>query len=354
MTIREGRWRCPRCNRENLGRHMECQGCGDTRDDDVTFYLPDADSEVTDDELLARAGAGADQLCEFCDASNPPEAEACEGCGAPLGTRQREQEYHPERQQAAVRVPPPPPGRPARRMGRGARLGLLGCLGAGGALLLALVAASLWQTEVTLEVSRVSWERSLDAEKLVSVTRSGWEDEVPAGARPRARRRAIRSQRQLQTGTTTATENERYRVQVGTEKVKVGTRDLGIGFFEDVFEERPVYETRTRQKQVTRPVYEQQPVYGVEVTYELDEWKVGRRARASGSDLEPRWPELAQGERERSGSRSAKYQVVLKGSNGKRYTHEVRASEFQRYSLGSRHLAKIDALGGMRKLRPKR
>jgi hypothetical protein len=45
MAIREGPWRCPRCNGENLGRHLhlKCSGCGDTRDDDVIFSLPDGE-----------------------------------------------------------------------------------------------------------------------------------------------------------------------------------------------------------------------------------------------------------------------------------------------------------------------
>jgi hypothetical protein len=350
MTIREGRWRCPRCNRENLGRDLECQGCGDTRDDDVAFYLPGEEPEVTDQELLDRARAGTDLLCEYCEASNPPDAEECEGCGAPLGERRRQEVYHPDQQPKQAVAPPPP----KRGLGRGAKLGLFGCFGVFAVLLLTLVVGSLWHSDVVVTVENVSWERSLDVEHQVTVTRTGWEGELPSGARPVSRRRAVREQRQVQVGTTTATENESYRVQVGTEKVKVGTRDLGNGFFEDVYEDRPVYETRTRQKQVNRPVYEQQPVWAVEVTYRIDEWQAVRTARESGSDLSPRWPVVGGGERERPGSRKATYSVVLKGPKGQRFTYEPSASAFQRFAPGSKHTGQLDAFGNLDDVRPRR
>jgi hypothetical protein len=89
------------------------------------------------------------------------------------------------------------------------------------------------------------------------------------------------------------------RHQVGTERVKVGTRDLGNGFFEDVYEHRPVYESR--------------PVYGVKVSYEIERWVSDRTARAAGADQAPRWPDPGLRPREREGSRTESYAVRLRG-----------------------------------------
>src|SRR5437867_1686028 len=85
MAIREGKWRCPYCAVANRGAAMACTGCGATRDKDVTFFLEDDAEEVTD-ALIARARAGADWLCTFCGASNPPERDHCRNCGAQKGT----------------------------------------------------------------------------------------------------------------------------------------------------------------------------------------------------------------------------------------------------------------------------
>jgi hypothetical protein len=329
VTIREGRWRCPRCNRSNLGRDLQCQGCGDPRGDDVKFYLPEDAPEVTDGRLLAQAKAGADRLCEFCDAANPPDAKVCSGCGAPLTERQRQDVFHPD-QSAPVAAQPlvasalPPPAIPDRAPGlsRGAKLGGLGCLVA---LLMAgaaFVVGSLWQHEATLTVTGVSWQRSIDTERRVTVRKTGWQGELPAGARSLSSRQAQRSTRQ---------------VKVGTERVKVGTKDLGNGFFEDVYEERPV--TRA------------EPVYGTEVTYEVDEWQFARTAREEGADFEPHWPLLEPGERERSGTRKEVCRVFLSGPRGKRLSAVVKGADFGRYTVGSRHRAKVDAFGAVHGLK---
>jgi hypothetical protein len=363
VTIREGRWRCPRCNRENLGRDLACQGCGDPRGDDVKFYLPEEAPEVADEQLVARARSGADRLCEFCGASNPADAKVCSGCGAPLTERQRQevvlpvQPPSPALPLASAQPPsgpaPPPPvaAKPDSEPSRGAKIGCLGCLGA---LLLAgvaFLAGSLWQRDAAVAVTGVSWRRSFDTERQVTSTRTAWKDQLPSGARVLSSRQAQRSTRQVQVGTTAGTETERYQAKVGSEKVKVGTRDLGNGFFEDVYEERPVYETRTRERNVTKPVYRDEPVYATEVTYQVDEWQLVRTARAEGADLEPRWPGLEAGERERAGSRKEEYRAFFSGPGGKRFSTTVTGAAFSRYPVGSRHRARVDLFGKLHGLR---
>src|SRR5262245_10112252 len=117
MAVREGKWRCPHCSGVNRGADLACRGCGATRDDDVTFFLEDDAPEVTDPALLARAQAGADWLCEYCQTSNTPQRSACRQCGAVRGSA-------PSR---AVReiadVPPAPPPAPSRGLPWALKLG---------------------------------------------------------------------------------------------------------------------------------------------------------------------------------------------------------------------------------------
>ena len=82
MAIREGRWDCVACGRTaNLGRDLRCAGCGRARGK-VKFYLPANEPAVLDSELLARARAGPDWSCGYCQASNRSTSQACTGCGA--------------------------------------------------------------------------------------------------------------------------------------------------------------------------------------------------------------------------------------------------------------------------------
>ena len=50
-----------------------------------------------------------------------------------------------------------------------------------------------------------------------------------------------------------------------------GTYDpLGNGYFEDVYEDRPTYENRSREETYQQPVYRDQPVYRQRVRYEIE------------------------------------------------------------------------------------
>jgi len=305
MAIREGKWRCRYCSSVNRGADLACKGCGATRDKDVTFFLEDDAPEVTDEALLARARAGADWLCLFCQTSNRPQEGRCHNCGAERGTSPS----RPERDLplTAPAVPPPAPPLPAfsapRRGGRGC--GVVAAV----LLLLALgfcaVASYLAfrKTEETVTVSALEWERTIDVEAWRTVRESAWEGEVPGGARVVGQSREV---------------HHNEREQVGTERVRVGKRDKGNGFFEDVYENRPVYRDR--------------PVYRTKVVYEIERWVHDRAARAAATDASPRWPDPGLRPREREARRSERYVVVLQG--GKTYRKELPLDQWSAVRVG--------------------
>ena len=266
----------------NRGAQMACLGCGATRDKDVAFFIDDDAEEVADEALLGRARAGADWLCAFCGASNVPADDHCKSCGAERGKA-------PSR---PVRdADPPPPARPAYmraamavpprpRFRRWAAAVLL--------LLVAFVAVvaylGLRRTNETLTVTGFEWERRVSVEALRTVHEQAWEGEVPSGARVVSSRREVHH-----------TDHER----VGSRKVKTGQRDLGNGFFEDVYRDEPVYRDR--------------PVYRTRLSYDVQRWVPDRTVEASGRDQAPRWPDPALRSGEREKSRSEKLVVVLDG-----------------------------------------
>ncbi len=321
MAIREGKWRCPYCSGVNRGADLACQGCGATRDEDVAFFLEDHAPEVADAALIERARSGADWLCEHCGTSNPAPAARCAQCGVERGAASsrevRELRPGPPSALRSAAAPPAPAGRAFR----------LGC-----ALLLLLLAGfcaitgyfALRKTNESVSVARLEWERSIAVEAYRTVRDEAWEGELPSGARVLSRSRKV---------------HHNEREQVGSERVKVGVKDLGNGFFEDVYESRPVYRER--------------PVYRDRVSFEIERWVPARSERANGSDASPLWPPLNLARGEREGARSESYVVVLQGAK-RSYRYSVRdPAGFAQFRAGQEFEAVIRGGSTVLELKPR-
>ena len=343
MAIREGAWDCPHCGRKrNRGPDKFCGGCGAPRGEEVRFYLPDDAREVTEAAELERAQAGPDWICPYCEGDNPAGNAFCSGCGAPRdGAASRPVVEHRD-----APAPPPPP-QPAvspavpRQTGGKARKGCgIGCLG------LVAVLALLWflgrPREATLTVEGFAWERTVQVEALRTVTEEAWESELPAGARVLSRSRQVHHTNQVQTGTERKTRTVTEQVQVGTEQVKVGTRDLGNGYFEDVYEDRPVYEDRSHEETYEEPVYREDPVYAIKVRYEVDKWLPTREEKAAGQDLSPDWPGAHLLDNERPGTRKESYEVRFRDEDGETCVYKtLNEAEWRRFEPGGTYRAEV-------------
>jgi hypothetical protein len=305
----------------------------------VQFYLPEDSREVTAADELRRVQDGPDWTCSFCAADNPADHAFCSSCGAARdGSQARPIVEH--RKDAAP--PPPPPSPPAPSPGKaGLQKGcLLGCLGL--AALLALVWFLGRPQETTLTVSGHRWERTVDVEELRTVTEEGWEGELPAGARSLSSRREVHHHNRVQIGTETRTHTVTERVQTGTERVKVGERDLGNGYFEDVYEDRPVYEEREREETYEEPVFREDPVYRTRYRYEVEKWMPAREARAGAQDRSPRWPDPGLRSREREGQRAAVYEVLFEDRDGAGKVYRARDEvEWRGFEPGSAWRARV-------------
>src|SRR5262249_48812352 len=147
--------------------------------------------------------------------------------------------------------------------------------------------------------------RSIEIEALRSVRQEAWEGSLPSGARVVSRSQEV---------------HHSEHVQVGTRRVKVGRRDLGNGFFQDVYEDRPVYQDR--------------PVYRQKVRFDADSGQVVRPPRASGSDRAPRGPDAAKSGGEREGRHSESYVVLLR--DGRPYRFELPQARWESLREGER------------------
>ncbi len=314
MAIREGAWDCPACGRKgNRGSDKFCGGCGAPRGPEVQFYLPEDAPEVTEVEALKRAEAGPDWICPYCAGDNPSTNAYCSGCGAPRDGAKT----LPVTEQREGTAPAPLAAAPPKKRGWGRALGL-GCLG-----LIALVALFVFlgrPKPTTLTVTGFHWTRTVAVEDLRPVTEQAWEGAVPSGARVLGSSREVHHVDHLQTGTQTRTRTVSERVQTGTRRVKTGTRNLGNGFFKDIYEDRPVYESRSRQETYQEPVYRDQPVYRQRIRYEIEKWMPDRAAKAEGQDHNALWPDLHLGAKEREGKRTEDYEVLFRTAKGENVT----------------------------------
>ncbi|NMB75446.1 MAG: hypothetical protein GYA21_10010 [Myxococcales bacterium] len=311
MAIREGRWDCKYCGRVgNRGPDNHCLGCGAPRDQGVKFYLPPDAAEVTDTAALERAKKGPDWRCGYCGDDNPADAKFCGGCGAGSDGSEGKRAVREIRDQPpAAPKPVTPPG------GKKKILGIV--LG-----VVALVLGGLWffvfrTHNEDLTVTGHSWERVVEVEKFKTVTEEAWEGEVPAGGREVSRSREV---------------FRTEKVQTGTERVKVGTRDLGNGYFEDVFEDRPVYRDN--------------PVYRDKIRFLIERWKKDRDLSASAKDLAPRWPEVKLAEKEREGRRHEIFRVHLRDKEGKERVFQASdEARWRTYQPGQSYRATVRASG---------
>lgn len=344
MAIRMGYWDCPGCGRKRIdGPERGCPECGRPRDPQVQFYTDDEAPSVEDPALIARAHTGADWTCPYCGADNPRGSTSCEGCGATQeGAKSRQERIMiagepkaPAAQASAgpkVQVPDsaaPLAGPVASPRSSGKRL--LACVALVLALILAAAYALFIRTKpLTVTVTKATWVKSLKIERLETQLREAWRDEVPSGAREVRRSNAQRTK----------------HVQVGTERVKVGKKDLGNGFFEDVYADRPKYEDRTFQD--TR------------VSYEIDRWVDAGTLKNEATDgTEPEYPSFVPSSKQRVARRDSEIVLALEGDNGKSYAYTLKLGDdpamrgqLAAFGPGKTLVARVNAVGAVLKLEP--
>lgn len=354
MAIREGAWDCPVCGRKrNRGPEKFCGGCGSPRGPEVTFYLPEDSPEVAEAEALKRAQAGPDWICPYCDADNPADHAFCSGCGAPRAGDAKKREVVVRPLQASPPPPPLPIAAPPAKGGGSVfkKISGLGCLG------LILLVGLVWflgrPKSTTLTVTGFHWSRTIPVEELRPVTEEAWEGAVPSGAQVLSQRRDVHHVDHIQTGTRTRTRTVSEQVQTGTERVKTGSRDLGNGYFEDVYEDRPVYETQSREESYEEPIYRDQPVYRQRIRYVIEKWQPDREAKAEGDDHSPAWPDPGLDGKHREGARKEAYEVLFQDAKGRDARYQAPDEPtWKRFELGRSYKGKVYKDGKVAEVEP--
>ena len=344
-------WTCPNCGNRNLGTAIKCVTCGNPQPDAVTFEAGASGEMLTDEEKIARAQAGPDVACPYCATRNLATAERCKQCGGDLqGGEKREAgrvvgAYRPSAASPIVcascgtenlatatkcvncgaplgkpvREPEPKPAKPAgRAMPRWLIPAIIGVI----VLCIGLFAVqSLRRSQDVVEVQGVQWQRRILVEALAPVTRSAWEDQLPAGAENVQCKQQVRRTSQDPVPNSVEVCGTPYIVDTGT----------GVG-------------------EVVKDCEYQ--VYDSYCDYRTLAWIAAPVVVAEGTDYSPRWPETRLNTDQREASREETYSVIL-GGDGETYRVPVRSLEqLQQYQPGSRWRVEVNGFGNVVDVQP--
>lgn len=362
--IIEMTWRCSGCQRQNLGRYKNCQGCGNPKDESEEFEMPSdtaAAETVTHPALLRAAKAGADWRCAFCGGDQRRDDQTCANCGA-----------SPDQPAPPQPVAIAPPRKKRRTLRNGLAIGA------------AAIAGLVWNAQRPRDyrgtVSAVAWEHVIEVERYAMRAHEGFKDAIPTGALDvksvgrrvhhmeqvvdhyDTERYSVRVPDGYRTETYSAreacgqdctTEPQRCREQCSSNKNGFATcRQVCSGGGQRC-RTRYCSVSRTRQVPKTRddwrtrqvPRYRQEPRYAEAFAYHVWEWATDRTLRETGTDAtELIWPKqgartagLTAGEQERE-RRRAKYIVTLRYRDAEALRFEVPSAErFASFKAGTAH-----------------
>lgn len=338
-------WVCKRCGARNPGTQKSCSGCGAVITDKDQFQTPAQQEFITDAAELAKARSGPDMHCRYCGAGNPASAEVCGNCGSKLsegGARaegaslgQLQTGPVPEVMCPFCRAMNPASARSCRSCNAhlpltqaprpyaqagaqakptGSSAGKIGCAIAAllGLVMIVFMGVKCFSTkDAYAVVQSVAWERSIALTEQRSTTKSAWADEIPDGARRGSCSKKVRR-----------------------------TQPEPVEGAEKVCEKPKMVDQGNGTAKVTQKC--EYKVSDSWCDYTTFEWKEVDKAVARGTNLNPEWPPLRLTSGQREGKRSEEYKVVFKSGN-EEYTYSPsNASEFSKFSAGSKWTLKVN------------
>lgn len=325
--IIEGVWDCRYCETTQIsGRERVCPVCGTNRDDKVSFYVANPKNYVSDDELK-NINKQSDWICNYCNTLNNAKDNICFNCGAQKenskdyleakteeintnnysnydfnqNTNNQKIKYnnYTENTTKADNNSEKQKNKKLKKIF--IPLFLLP------ALIVALFISLLIPKEKEVMINGFDWERVVYTEEYKAVEENGWV--LPSNARLISQKEEIKEYRQILSHYETKTKTITEEIITGYETVVTGHKDLGNGYFEEITEQKPIYETVTKTETYEEPVYRSEPVYATKYYYEIDKWMPSETFKTSGADKEPYYKDIVETNTYRIKSKSETYFV---------------------------------------------
>jgi len=333
-------WDCKYCSTPKLlgVTHRHCPNCGAAQDPAWRYFPAEQDMVALENHQFV----GADKICPACSQPNSAASTYCSECGADLATGKVAQlqaersigtgiaasdtrhdvvqaQFVAEMQRVGAM-----PG-----SGRIQNKGLIIASVVGGVIVLALIIAAIifaltYRKEVSGEVTKMTWERTIDIESFEPRRDGDWDESVPGDAYNKSCQEKQRSTRQVESGSHQECKDV----------------DQGDGSFKRECE--------------TVKEYRDEPVYDTWCDYTVDRWGYARSVKANGSgrEPEPSWPtyNLSSGSgrygKERAGAQRETYTLFVRDSDHKEHKCEFEEqSTWARYSPGTKVSLKVTIVG---------
>lgn len=345
--IQENTWTCSYCSHTNLGRHNQCQSCNARKGSDSKEQIPAGNPamQVTDPELLKIARGGADWTCEYCGSKTRNAKGECANCSGP-----KEEFVAPEFQEPkeVSPQPPQPPSHPKPTVEQAMRYvewhrkgrdgpGFPSIVWACSVLFLLPMCLAFYSSEVTAQVSSVTWEYSISLEQEIENNKEDWAP-LPGDAYAVSCQNKYYGEedchcRQVSDGYDTET----YDCRPHDCFCHTSCSNMGNGFSSCEENCDTCYDSCSRQVQKFKEECDSCPVYRDYCHYKQKEWVRVSTRDTSGSLDEPHYDPsvVARGPQQRT-STTEKYSVKFKEDN-KTYSYTPRnLSDYKRFQEGDR------------------
>ncbi len=336
MTILVGRWDCPVCGHVgNLGPHTKCSQCGASRPENVQFYLPKDAEEVTDEQEIEKAEAGADWICSYCGGSNKIYEDKCKSCGnthnATEGDKSiQEIEYEPDQVPDSGKKTPPPPPVPAKKpfkLAKGCLISIIAVFG----IALVMFVLAMFTKETKVKVVGIEWERKINAERYQQVVEENWT--LPQEGKLINSFTAIHHYDKILKGY--ETRHRTVQKKVGEERYVKSTKSLGNGNFKKIYGTRPKYKSVRESYQ--EPVYFNKPVFATKYKYHVFRWLTDDNLVTKGVTKPVFWfnnDSIKNTAKYRLIDSIGVYKITIVDKDGKNHTEEVNYEYWSKTDVG--------------------
>ncbi len=335
MAVKVGRWDCAVCGHKgNLGPSKRCEKCGAPRPENVKFYLTTDAEIVTDTTELKHAKAGADWVCAYCGATNKITDNVCHSCGAnkkiqgQLNQLEQKEIFFEQKNKKSKKK--------ERKFLFSKKVWKSILLISGIVFLFLLIAIIPKNIDVT--VTQKIWKRTIKTEIYKKVQKSDWV--LPDSAELISQEKAIHHYDYVFDHIETRTRTE--KVKVGEEKYVCGQKDLGNGYFEDIYCTRDVYEYRDVEYEDS--VFNKIPVYATKYTFWVWEWTENKPVITMDTNTAPYWAVLP--ENVRGIDSSAEYFLIIKDHQNKIQKEKVDYKFWQQVSVNQKLKAEKSLIFG--------
>lgn len=353
----EGLWDCSYCETKGIkGGIRECPNCGRPRDENTKFYLPsNIEANYVEEEKTKTINRNPDWICEYCDSLNSDNDAFCVSCGAERGAKNyfsnkkekisnEELDIKEDSKSDYTDV--------NTNQNYGNKKGIKDFFKEKWKILVIIpliisfiigLVFLFIPKEETITISGFKWERSIEIERYQTVEESDWT--LPTAARLLYTNQELYGYEQVIDHYEIKTERIEKEKIVGYEDYVVGYNDLGNGYFEEIVEQRPKYETYYEEKEYEVPVYRDEPIYRTKYYYEIDKWLYERTVLTKDSNKEPYWGEVNLSENERESTKKEIYYVIGKNEEGKSRQLKFSYEEWSNLEIGQTVKLKVSIFG---------